>query len=106
MKICIEDQAFTEERVLAFERLFDLDHHVDQIPDVGSVVDEAGARINVLIVCKARADSRTLLDGDMVAGGNIGFDVVRREAYAELIVLDLFNASDLHSGVSFLFVMI
>ena len=26
----------------------------------------------------------------MVAGGNIGFDVVRREAYTELIVLDLF----------------
>jgi hypothetical protein len=32
----------------------------------------------------------------MVAGGNIGSDIVRCEAYTELVVLDLFYASDLH----------
>ena len=62
----------------------------------GGIVDERSARIDVLIVSKAGTDACALFHVNMVAGSNIGLDVVRCKSHTELVVLDLFYTSDLH----------
>ena len=96
MEICIKDKSFLEERILFRQGFFYLDHHVDESPYFGGVIDERSARIDVLIVRKTGTDACALFHVNMVAGGNIGLDVVRCKSHTELVVLDLFYTSDLH----------
>ena len=96
MEICIKDKSFLEERIFFRQGFFYLDHHVNESPYFGGIVDERSARIDVLIVSKAGTDACALFHVNMVAGSNIGLDVVRCKSHTELVVLDLFYASDLH----------
>ena len=98
MQICIEDEPVTEQRIFLRKRFLDLDHHVHEMPYIGGVVDQRRAGIDVLIVRKTGTDARALFHVHMVAGGDVGLYVVRRQADAELIVLDLFYTTDLHKS--------
>ena len=98
VQICVEDEALSEQRIFLRKRLLDLDHHVHEVPDISGVIDQRRARIDVFIVRKTGTDARALFHVNMVAGRHIGFHVVRRQADAELIVLDLFYTTDLHKS--------
>ena len=99
VKVRIENQPVVEERIFAFERFLDFDHHVDKLPDVGRIVEQTRARVHVFVVREPGPDARARFDIDVMTGRNVRFDVVRREADSKFVVLDLFNATDLH-GVS------
>ena len=97
MEICIEDKAFSEEGILFRQGFLDLDHHIDERPDVGGIVDKGSSCFHIFIVRKTRTYTGALLHIDMVARCDISSYIVRGETHTELIVLDLLYASDLHS---------
>ena len=66
------------------------------MPDIGGVVNEGSAGVHIFVVGEAGADAGALLDVDMVSRGDVGADVVRGQAHPVFIVLDLFDAADLH----------
>ena len=96
MEICIKYESVFEERIFFRQGFFYFYHHVNESPYFGGIIDERCTGIDVLIVRKTRTDACALFHVDMVAGGNISLDVVRCKSHAELVVLDLFYASDLH----------
>ena len=96
VQVGVEDQALVEEAVFARERLLHLHHHVDQMPHVRRVVDDARPGVHVFVVGEPGADPGAAFHVHVMPGGDVVPDVVRRESDAEFIVLDLFDASDFH----------
>lgn len=99
VEVGVEDQSVMEEGIFLFQGFLDLDHHINQVPDVGGVVDQGSARVHIFIVGEAGADACSFFHVDVVACGHIGFHVVRGQAHAVFVVLDLFDAADLHGWV-------
>ena len=97
MQIRIQNQSVMEQGILFLERLFNLYHHIHEIPNILRIVDERCAGIYVFVVCKARTHAGTLLHVNMVPCGNVGLHVIRCKTYTEFVVLDFFHATDFHT---------
>ena len=80
-----------EKRILRFERLLDLYHHVHHVPDVRSIVKYGSSCLDVFGICKARTCACALFDVHMVTCGYICLDIVGGKSHSEFIVLDLFT---------------
>ena len=96
VEVGVEDQSVVEEGIFFFQGLFHLDHHINKVPDIGGVVDQGSTRVYIFVVGEAGADTGSFFHVDMVACGHIGFYVVGGQAHAVFVVLDLFDAADLH----------
>ena len=96
VQIGVKDQAVMEQRIFAGQRFLDLNHHVGKVPDIRGIVDQGGTRIHIFIVRKPGADPGSLFHIHMMSRSDIGPDIVRGQSHTELVVLDLFHASDFH----------
>ena len=88
-----------EQGIFRLQGLLDLDHHLGHFPHFRGVVDDHGACCRILVVAESGAVAGPLLYINFVPCGNVGAGVVRRDAYAELVVLDLFGTADLHKNL-------
>jgi hypothetical protein len=101
MKVCVENQTLVEERVFLLERLLDLDHHPDTVPDFLSAVRHGSAGSDVFFIPETGAKTGTFLNEDLMACSCICAYIVGSEPHSEFIVLDFSYTSDFHSLDSF-----
>ena len=99
VKVGVQDQTLVEQGIFGLKGLLDLDHHLGHFPDFRGIVDDHGACCRVFLVAEPGATSGPLLYIYFVPRGNVGAGVVRRNAYAEFVVLDLFGTADLHKDL-------
>ncbi len=91
-----EDEALAEVAVLRFDGLLDLDDHVGEAPDVVGGADDLGAGGLVFVVGHGGERSGVMLDEDLVAGFDQGFDAGGRNADAALVIFYFFGNADNH----------
>ena len=100
MKVSVKNQTVMEKGIFLFQRFLNLDHHINQMPDIRRVIDQRRTRVHIFIVRETGTNPGSLFHVNMVAGSHIRFNIVRRQADTEFVILDLFNTADLHSDCS------
>ena len=97
MEVGEEHQARAEVGILLRDRLFDLDDHVGEAPDVGGVGDDLRANGLILLVGEGGQGACVVLDEDLVASVYQGFGAGRGYAYAAFVVFYFLGYADNHS---------
>ncbi|MNS72711.1 hypothetical protein D3C72_1061310 [compost metagenome] len=100
MQIGEEDMVFAQPRPFDGLRLLDLHDHVAVVEDGFGVGDDGRARLDVVGVGEARAQSGAGLDTDLMAMGDVFARSGRGQAYAMFVGLDFAGYADAHGSGS------